>query len=152
MRSRQDSPLRDAPATETSGQAAFGFVGWVILAAAVAFQLVSSLAAKAGVLDDAMALVGADLVLKGKLPLVDFQSIYPPFMDYLFAGAFHFFARTILVQKALSAALYVWVIVAIAGFFRARFAHLRSLVPLMALPLALIIGAFMTDASWPEQF
>jgi hypothetical protein len=72
-------------------------------------------------------------------------------LNYMLAEAFRLFGRTDLINKTISAVLYLGVIVTIARFFRRQTSHLRPLVPFMVLPVALVIGLSISDASWPAS-
>ena len=131
--------------------ALFQVASWSLLGSCVIIQILASLSVPTDHFDGAIQLVGADLVRRGKIPLVDFWHVYPPMLDYMLAEAFRLFGRTDLINKTISAVLYLGVIVTVARFFRRQTSHLRPLVPFMVLPVALVIGLSISDASWPAS-
>jgi len=122
---------------------------WVLLCSCMVMQVVSSISIPIGNFDDAIPLVAADLVRRGRVLSIDFWTPYPPLPYYLIAAGFRLFGRTFLVQRAMGAALYLAVIAAAVHCFRMRAARFRGLAPFMALLVAAGIGSPMTFPSWP---
>lgn len=122
---------------------------WGLLCFYVVFKVVSNVSVSIEGFDDSIPLVATDLVRRGRVPGIDFSTVYPPLPYYLIAAAFRLFGRTFLVCKALNAAVYFATVVAIAQFFRMRAGRLRPLAPLMALLVATGIGELAARPAWP---
>lgn len=126
-------------------QAIFRGVVWLYLT----IEIVCAMAAPMGAFDDAIPLIGADLINHGRLPQVDFATVYPPLQQFVIALGFRLAGRTVLVNRFLSAALLIAVVVTADRFFRARAGVFRPLAPLMTLLVAVGASSSIRIAAWP---
>ena len=126
----------------------FQALGWTVLCAFMAVQVLACLEMPVGEYDDAIPLVSSKLVQLGRIPGVDFKSFYPPLYYYIVAAGFHFYGETVLIVRFLAVVLYVLVAFTTALFFRNAFPNLRPLIPFMTLPVTAAMGTF-GFAAWP---
>ena len=115
---------------------------WALLCSYVFVLVVSIVSSSLTGFVECLPLVTAELFGRGRLPGIDFQSIYPPGSDYLLSTAFHWFGKTVLAQRAIHTILLAAVIAAVTQLFRRRAERLRPLAPLMTLIVAMGIGTF----------
>jgi 4-amino-4-deoxy-L-arabinose transferase-like glycosyltransferase len=99
--------------------------------------------------DDAIPLVHGVLVQQGKVPNLNFYSIYPPLGHYISAAAFNLFGRSVISPRIIGGLLYIVVVILTARLFRGQFPGWLPLVPACTLLVAASIGASAGVASWP---
>jgi hypothetical protein len=99
--------------------------------------------------DDAIPLVHGALVQQGRVPNLDFYSIYPPLGHYLHAAMFVLFGKGIVSSRLIGAVLYIAVLCLTGALFRARFSRWSPLVPVCVLLVAVSIGASLGSPPWP---
>lgn len=120
-----------------------------LLCGYVAIAVIASLAGPLPEFDEAIPLVHGILVQQGRIPNLDFASVYPPLGLYLNAGVFSLLARTVIASRAVGIVLYLLVAFLTYRFFRSRFLQSRSLVPAAVLLVAASIGSALNSAVWP---
>jgi hypothetical protein len=79
------------------------------------------------------SLISAALINSGHKPIVDFNYIYPPLLDYLCAIAFRMLGCAAIVPWILSSILYIAVTIQAARFLRQRVPLFGLVGPLMTL-------------------
>ncbi|GAB5465697.1 MAG: hypothetical protein Kapaf2KO_11330 [Candidatus Kapaibacteriales bacterium] len=111
----------------------------VHLASAITLVLISSLVlflsltSELSLYDEAITLVGAERILAGEHPYLDFWTIYPPAQFYLLAGFFSFIGSSILAERLITLVTVIflgWAWLAIAKrahFGRSRYFGLLAL-------------------------
>jgi hypothetical protein len=110
------------------------------------------------------------LQLRGKVPNVDFYSVYPPLNAYIIAVALRALGESIIAYRLVEVTAYVVVVVAIGVFaFRAgrgallkrtafvvlllttRFSELQSATAIMLLTVATVLTLDPGECLWPRR-
>jgi hypothetical protein len=146
------APQRMADATSGSRSSRQRFLPvllWVAVGCYVLFATLSFLGSPVNPFDDAIPLVHGALVQQGRIPNLDFYSIYPPLGHYLHAAAFVLLGKSVISARLIGALLYMAVLFLIVVLFRDQFPRWSPLVPASILLGAVSIGASLSLASWP---
>jgi hypothetical protein len=141
---RGRSWLKDPDAGEWLGVCAWLAVWWCI-----AFLAIALFGRPIGRFDEAISLVGGQLVHQGYRPQVDFWCLYPPGSFYLTAAGIEVFGQTVLGYRCWSVLLCVPFLLCTARFFSNEFPHSRRLIPGAVLLVALAVVPNIALQVWP---
>lgn len=141
---RQRSWLKDSAAGEW-----LGICAWLAVWLCVAFLAIAVFGRPIGRFDEAISLVGGQLVHQGYRPQVDFWCLYPPMSFYLTAAGIEVFGQTVLGYRCWGVLLYVPFLLSTARFFSNEFPHSRRLIPCAVLLVALAVVPNIALQVWP---
>lgn len=131
-----DSPVppaevRQSPGFDWFDARRFLVLGWTLTSAYVLLGGLAGFARQLGAFDDCIPLISAALINSGHKPIVDFNYIYPPFLDYLYAIALRMLGRVAIVPWILFSILYIAVTIQAARFLRQRVPLFDALGPFL---------------------
>jgi len=122
------------------------FVIGLIVVAILFPPLLGRLRLPGAVMDEGSLLVYPELILQGKLPYRDFESVYGPGNIYLLAGTYAAFGTNIFVERSAGLVFRILILAAIFGIAR----HWGTLVAAGSTLVTgvLLICSELTSYSW----
>lgn len=97
--------------------------------------------------DEGLILAGADRILKGHLPYVDFWSLYPPGQFYVLAFLFKLFGTSMLVERIYD--LIVKSLLTVFGFLIARKLGFSNKIALISWGMLLLWMGYWGVVAYP---
>jgi hypothetical protein len=147
--SELQTPARQLPEFDWFDARLLTLVGWAVTGTYLLLQVLACFGRQVSAFDDCIPLVSADLINRGRRPVVDYHYLYGPFFDYLYAAAFRIVGRSVIVPRIVSAILYVAVSFQVPRFLRQRVDLSGVLRPLMTLLAAVSLAELARLPVWP---